>query len=75
MRGSSIDLPSHRFWLDSEADRLLAFAAPAAHPVAGFAWPDIEGRQEMNRPIQAWITARPSRCPSDVGGRKIGTGY
>jgi sulfoquinovose isomerase len=58
MRGSWIDLPSHVAWLDSEGGRLLAFASAARHQVAGFAWLDGEGRPELDRPVQTWITAR-----------------
>ena len=57
-QGSWIDLPTHRSWLDSEATRLVDFATAAGHPVAGFAWLDEDGRPELDRPIQTWITAR-----------------
>jgi sulfoquinovose isomerase len=56
--GSWSDLRSHRAWLDDEAGRLLKFAAAAQHPVTGFAWLDVDGRPELHRPIQTWITAR-----------------
>jgi mannose/cellobiose epimerase-like protein (N-acyl-D-glucosamine 2-epimerase family) len=58
MRGSWIDLPSHIDWLDSEGGRLLEFASAARQPVAGFAWLDGEGRPQLDRPLEAWITAR-----------------
>jgi sulfoquinovose isomerase len=58
MRGSWIDLPSHLAWLDSEGARLLEFASAARHPLAGFAWLDGEGRPQLDKPVQTWITAR-----------------
>jgi sulfoquinovose isomerase len=51
-------LPSHRAWLDDEGGRLLRFAAAAQRPVTGFAWLDVDGKPDLDRPIQTWITAR-----------------
>ena len=56
--GSWTVLPSHRAWLDDEGSRLLRFAAAAQHPVTGFAWLDVDGNPDLDRPIQTWITAR-----------------
>jgi sulfoquinovose isomerase len=51
-------LRSHRAWLDDEGGRLLRFAEAAQHPVTGFAWLDLDGKPDLDRPIQTWITAR-----------------
>ena len=52
-------LPSHRAWLDGEADRLLTFAEAAGSGAApGFAWLDDDGRPDPGQPPQLWITAR-----------------
>src|SRR3989440_12591760 len=56
--GSWTVLPSHRAWLDDEGSRLLRFAAAAQHPVTGFAWLDVGGKTDLERPIQTWMTAR-----------------
>ncbi|GAA3721593.1 mannose/cellobiose epimerase-like protein (N-acyl-D-glucosamine 2-epimerase family) [Spinactinospora alkalitolerans] len=58
MTPSWTDLPGHRHWLETEAARLLSFAAAARHPVGGFAWLDAEGRPEPERGVRAWITCR-----------------
>ena len=50
--GSWTVLPSHRAWLDDEGSRLLRFAAAAQHPVTGFAWLDVDGKPDLDRPIQ-----------------------
>ena len=55
--GSWIDLRSHLAWLDSEGGRLLDFATAAGHTV-GYAWLDGEGKPQLDRPLEAWITAR-----------------
>ena len=58
MPRSWTELPYHRAWLDSEGDRLLAFAEPSAAAPTGFAWLDEAGQPDPDRPIQTWITAR-----------------
>lgn len=37
---------------------LLDFASRAAHPAGGFAWLDDDGRPELERPVELWITCR-----------------
>ena len=58
MRGSWIDKPSHLAWLDSEGGRLLEFASDARSEVGGFSWLDGEGRPQLDRHFETWITAR-----------------
>jgi sulfoquinovose isomerase len=57
--GTWASLPSHRAWLDGEADRLLSFAeAAGGWSAPGFAWLDDDGRPDPGQPPQLWITAR-----------------
>jgi mannose/cellobiose epimerase-like protein (N-acyl-D-glucosamine 2-epimerase family) len=53
-----LDSPAHARWLESECDRLLGFGRAARNPAGGFAWLDSNGRPELDRPQQLWITAR-----------------
>ena len=53
--GSPHDRPD---WLAAETDRLLEFARAAPHPDGGFAWLDDDGRPELDRPVELWITCR-----------------
>jgi len=50
--------PTHRRWLESEADRLLEFARGSRHPAGGFAWLDDLGKPLLDRPVELWITCR-----------------
>jgi sulfoquinovose isomerase len=45
-------------WLEAEGDRLLEFARASAHPDGGFAWLDDDGRPELDRPVELWISCR-----------------
>ena len=45
-------------WVAGETDRLFEFARASAHPDGGFAWLDDEGRAELDRPVELWITCR-----------------
>ncbi len=44
--------------LAEEGDRLLEFARASAHQEGGFAWLDDDGRPELDRPVELWITCR-----------------
>ncbi|GAA1788648.1 AGE family epimerase/isomerase [Nocardioides hankookensis] len=44
--------------LERETDRLLEFARASVHPDGGFAWLDDDGRPELDRPVELWITCR-----------------
>jgi len=50
--------PAHARWLEAEGDRLLDFSRAARHPDGGFAWLDVAGRPELDRPVELWITCR-----------------
>jgi mannose/cellobiose epimerase-like protein (N-acyl-D-glucosamine 2-epimerase family) len=50
--------PVHVRWLEAEGDRLLDFARGSRHPAGGFAWLDADGRPELGRPVELWLTAR-----------------
>jgi sulfoquinovose isomerase len=50
--------PAHARWLEAEGDRLLEFSRAARHPTGGFAWLDVAGRPELDRPVELWITCR-----------------
>ncbi|MDI2131409.1 AGE family epimerase/isomerase [Yinghuangia seranimata] len=56
--GSWVALDTHRAWLDTEADRLLRFAAGARLPEGGFGWLDAAGSPDPARGTQLWITTR-----------------
>jgi sulfoquinovose isomerase len=45
-------------WLEREGDRLLEFARSSAHPDGGFAWLDDDGRPQLGRPVELWISCR-----------------
>jgi mannose/cellobiose epimerase-like protein (N-acyl-D-glucosamine 2-epimerase family) len=49
--------PSHRAWLEAEAQGLLAFARGARLP-RGFGWLGDDGAPMAGRPQPLWITAR-----------------
>jgi sulfoquinovose isomerase len=53
-----LELPAHRRWLEAEGDRLLGFAAGSRHPAGGFAWLDDDGRPDLGRPVELWVTCR-----------------
>ena len=50
--------PAHARWLEAEGDRLLEFGRPSEHPDGGFAWLSDDGRAELDRPVEVWITCR-----------------
>lgn len=50
--------PSHLRWLESQSDRLLDFSKAARHPAGGFAWLDVSGRPQLDRPVELWVTCR-----------------
>ncbi|WP_345293412.1 AGE family epimerase/isomerase [Isoptericola chiayiensis] len=50
--------PEHRAWLRTERLRLLDFGRHAALPGGGAGWLDVEGRPDLDRGIETWITAR-----------------
>jgi len=49
---------AHHEWLKREGDLLLDFARAARHPDGGFAWLDEDGRPQLDRPVELWITCR-----------------
>jgi mannose/cellobiose epimerase-like protein (N-acyl-D-glucosamine 2-epimerase family) len=53
-----VSSPAHARWLEGEGDRLLQFSRASRHPGGGFAWLDGEGRPELDRPVELWITCR-----------------
>src|SRR3954454_20623597 len=50
--------PAHTRWLEAEGDRLLQFGRASRHPAGGFAWLDDEGRPDLDRPVELWVTCR-----------------
>src|SRR6478609_797991 len=58
-------------WVAEETDRLLEFARASVHPDGGFAWLDDEGRPELHRPVELWITCRMTHvfALAHLGGR------
>lgn len=50
--------PGHAHWLAAECDRLLDFGRAARHPSGGFAWLDVAGVPDLDRPVELWVTAR-----------------
>ena len=50
--------PAHHRWLESEADRLLAFGTNARDPRGGFGWLDESGALDQSRDVELWITCR-----------------
>jgi len=50
--------PAHARWLEGEGDRLLQFSRSSRHPAGGFAWLDVAGQPQLDRPVELWITAR-----------------
>ncbi len=63
--------PAHARWLEAEGDRLLRFARASTHPSGGFAWLDVAGRPELDRPVELWVTARMTHvfCLAHMMGR------
>jgi len=55
---STVASPAHARWLEAEADRLLEFSRRSRHPSGGFAWLDVAGRPQLDRPVELWITCR-----------------
>ena len=49
---------SHERWLEAEGDRLLEFSRGSRHPAGGFAWLDVAGEPQLDRPVELWITCR-----------------
>jgi sulfoquinovose isomerase len=50
--------PAHARWLEAEGDRLLAFGRASRHPAGGFAWLGDDGRPDLDRPVELWVTCR-----------------
>ena len=50
--------PAHARWLEAEGDRLLDFSRRSRHPAGGFAWLDVAGEPQLDRPVELWITCR-----------------
>lgn len=50
--------PAHARWLEAEGDRLLEFSRASRHPSGGFAWLDVAGEPQLDRPVELWITCR-----------------
>ncbi len=50
--------PDHERWLEAEGDRLLEFGRASRHPEGGFAWLDDDGKPDLDRPAELWITCR-----------------
>ncbi|WP_395656874.1 AGE family epimerase/isomerase [Nocardioides sp.] len=44
--------------LEAEGDRLLGFARASVHPDGGFAWLDDDGRPQLDRPVELWVSCR-----------------
>ena len=55
---SLLGTQEHAHWLESEGDRLLEFGRASRHPEGGFAWLDDEGRPDLERPLELWVTCR-----------------
>jgi mannose/cellobiose epimerase-like protein (N-acyl-D-glucosamine 2-epimerase family) len=55
---SLLGTQEHAHWLESEGDRLLEFGRASRHPEGGFAWLDDEGRPDLERPVELWVTCR-----------------
>ena len=53
-----LESPAHARWLEAEGDRLLQFSKASRHPAGGFAWLDVAGRPDLERPVELWITCR-----------------
>ena len=66
-----LESPSHGRWLEAEGDRLLAFARSARHPGGGFAWLGDDGRPDLGRPVELWVTCRMTHvfCLAHLMGR------
>ncbi len=50
--------PAHARWLEAEGDRLLDFGRASRHRGGGFAWLDGDGRPDLERPVELWVTCR-----------------
>jgi sulfoquinovose isomerase len=53
-----LDTPAHSRWLEAEGDRLLEFGRASRHPDGGFAWLDDQGRPDLDRPVELWVSTR-----------------
>ena len=53
-----IQQADHRNWLANESNRLVQISIASAHPGGGFAWLDGDGKPELDRPVETWITTR-----------------
>jgi sulfoquinovose isomerase len=50
--------PSHRRWLDREAERLVEFGLASVDPAGGFGWLKDDGTRDATRNTELWITCR-----------------
>ncbi|GAA4892932.1 hypothetical protein GCM10025789_07610 [Tessaracoccus lubricantis] len=50
--------PTHRAWLQREAERLLAFGAAAPVAGQGAAYLDADGNPDPGRPVETYVTCR-----------------
>lgn len=50
--------PDERSWLELQTSSLVRFARASAHPDGGFAWLDDDGRPQLDRPVELWLTCR-----------------
>ncbi len=53
-----LDNPAHARWLEAEGDRLLDFGRASRHAAGGFAWLDVSGQPDLDRPVELWVTCR-----------------
>jgi mannose/cellobiose epimerase-like protein (N-acyl-D-glucosamine 2-epimerase family) len=53
-----ITLPSHRRWLNAQANELTRFARASVRPEGGFWWLDDYGQPDPAQPLHTWITCR-----------------
>jgi mannose/cellobiose epimerase-like protein (N-acyl-D-glucosamine 2-epimerase family) len=53
-----LSTPAHARWLEAEGDRLLDFGRASRHPDGGFAWLGDDGRPDLDRPVELWVSAR-----------------
>lgn len=57
-----LSTPTHRAWLQREAERLLAFAATSPQEGQGATYLAADGSPEAGRPAETWITCRMVHC-------------
>lgn len=53
-----IDRLTHRTWLNSELQSLLAFGREFPAPDGGSGWLDASGHRDPQQPVFTWVTAR-----------------